>query len=171
MDIGRIELPVYAAEVITSRYLIRGGFQPIGPVLAYLNDPTRRYANFIDAALLPFSAEHPMERITRPQVMTRIADIVAVSLLGENGKQAAHLLVTSNPLIVYTACCVIQGMFHMGAEDTPSDYISSAGHDFIGVTQASLFPLQSLRHRPAARSELLLINRQHILFYHEPDQR
>ena len=170
MSLGQIELPVYRAEAITCDYRVRGNFQPIGPMLTFLNDSQRRYAQFQEATLAPFDAGNPLGELQRPVVMVRKEEIVAISILDQEGIDAARLLATRRKMIVYTPRFVIQGYFHMGADDVPLDILSSSANNFIGATETTLYPLQAVQHSPQMTSRLMLNNRQNILFYHLMDE-
>ncbi len=169
MQLGGIELPEYPAEVITQEYLLRGRFRPIGPMLAYLNDSERRYIQFNQATLLPFDAASPMGKLERPTVMVRKDNVVAISLLDEAGGDAAQLLVTKHKMIVYSTTFVIQGYFHMGADDVPMDVLSSSSHDFMGATDANIYPLKDVQNRPQTAAQVMLVNRHGVLFYHQAE--
>jgi hypothetical protein len=167
MEFGPIERPVYQSEVICKDYFLRGGFQPIGPMLPFLNDVGRRFIEFQDATLTAYDAGNPLTKLHPSAVMLGKQEILAVSILDPAGVEAAQLFATSYKMIVYTSRFVIQGNLHMGAEDTPLDFLSDSNADFVGMTDTSLYPLVSSQRQPQLRAALMIINRSNVLFYHE----
>ena len=170
MALEPIELPVYNTETITRDYRLRGGFRPVGPMLDYVNDPTRRYAHFVNVSLAAFAAENPLGKRKMAEMMVQKQEIVAISILDQEGVDAAQLLTSKKKLIVYTPRFVIKGDFHMGADEQPMDVLSSGRFDFIGVTDSTLYPLQTVQHGPRIMSSLMLLNRHNVLFYHLADE-
>jgi len=167
MEFGPIERPVYQSEVICREYFVRGGFQPIGPMLPFLNDAGRRFIQFQDPTLTAYDAGNPLAKLHPSGVMLGKQEIVAISILDPEGVEAAQLFATSSKMIVYTNRFVIQGNLHMGAEDTPMDFLSDSNADFVGMTDATLYPLVAAQRQPQLKASLLIINRSNVLFYHE----
>jgi hypothetical protein len=167
MEFGPIERPVYQSEVICKDYFVRGGFQPIGPMLPFLNDMGRRFIQFQDATLTAYDASNPLAQLRPSSVMLGKREIVAVSILDPAGVEAAQLFATSYKMIVYTNRFVIQGDLHMGAEDTPMDFLSDSNADFVGMTDTTLYPLVTSQRQPQLKASLFIINRSNVLFYHE----
>ncbi len=170
MTLGQIQLPLYRSETITRDYLLRGKFQPIGPMQTFLNDESRRFAQFKEPVLAPFSSENPLGKLNPPVVMVRKDDIVAISILDQEGIEAAQLFATKHKMIVYTPRFVIKGHFHMGADDIPLDVLSSSKSDFIGVTETTIYPLQTIQNMPQVESKMMFINRRSVRFYHLLDE-
>ena len=169
MQFGQIELPVYQSQVIARDYLLSGGFQPIGPMLPFLNDAGRRFIQFKDATLNALDADNPLAKLQPSAVMLNKDDIVAVSILDPAGFEAAQLFATKHKVIVYSDRFVIKGDLHMGADDQPLDILSSSNHDFMGMTGTTLYPLKASRSTPRPNAQLMLIHRKNILFYHLAD--
>jgi len=167
MEFGPISRPVYQSEVICKDYFVQGGFQPIGPMVPFLNDMGRRFVQLQDAVVTAYDASNPLAKLRPSSVMLGKGEIVAVSILDPAGLEAAQLFAASHKMILYTSRFVIQGDLHMGAEDTPLDFLSDSNADFVGMTDATLYPLVSGQRQPQLKASLLLLNRRNILFYHE----
>lgn len=166
MSFGHIELPSYKAEAIVRDFRVRGKFQPVGPLLTFLNDESRRYALFKEAEIASFAMANPLGRLQRSELMVSKADMVGISILDQDGMDAAQLLASRHKMIVYTSYFVIQGFFHMGVDDLPLDVMSSSRFDFIGATDVSLYPLSTLQHGPNTKVPMMLINRNSVSLYH-----
>lgn len=169
MQLGQIELPVYQAETIAPAYFLRGEFQPIGPMLPFLNDAGRRFVQFKETTIAAFDASNPLTKLQPSAVMLNKDEIVAVSVLDQAGLEAAQLLSTKHKMILYTDRFVIRGYLHMGVEDSPMDILSSSNNNFMGMTETVLYPLKASHRSPQPSPPLMLINRKQVIFYHQAD--
>jgi hypothetical protein len=165
MLLGHPELPVFFSEVITRDYRLHGGFQPIGPVLPYLNDGQWQYIQLRDTTLAAFDEENPMGKRHFPMMMVRKDDVVALSLLDEDAARTVKVLTTKHSMIVYTPRFVIKGDIHMHEDDIPLALFSSGTHDFVSVTNTSLYPLKRLQHAPSANRHITFLNRKNVNLY------
>jgi hypothetical protein len=166
MELGKIELPVYQAEAITPDYLVRGEFQPVGPMLPYLRDAGRRYVPFKETTVAAFEAGNPLTKLQPSVVMLNKDEIVALNVLDQAGLEAAQLLATKHKMILYTRRFVLRGYLHMGVEDLPLDVLSSSNFDYMGMTETVIYPLKSSGRSPQPGAPLTLINRKRVIFYH-----
>lgn len=171
MEFARIERPVYQVEVICRGYLLTGDFTPIGPIVPYLNDSGRRFVPFLDATLTALDPASPMPKLQQPTLMVGKPEIAAVSLIEPEAAQAAQLFANSYRTIVYTGRFVIEGDLHMGAEESPTEFLSESQADFCGMTDVTIYPLQASSRQPQRQSPLVIINRSAVLFYHAAPER
>ena len=58
----------------------------------------------------------------------------------------------------------------MGAEDHPLRVFDSSRVDFLGMTDATIYPLQSSPFNPHSSSPLTFVNRQKVVFFHLADE-
>ncbi len=148
-------------------YRLRGGFQPVGPMLPYLNDRQRQYFQFKDSMLAAFDQDNPLGERPLPTLMVNNENIVYISVLDQEGIDAAQLLTARHRMIFYTLRFVIKGYVHMRMDEHPLESLNGSDKDFVGITEATLFPLQPVRHSPNMSSPLMFVNRRNVLFYHE----
>ena len=165
MQFEQIARPIYSAEVILQDYMLRAAFQPPGPVLSYLNDD-RLFAQFTDVAIDAFDLENPLNQRRFQLLMVQKKELTAISIRDEEAADTAQLMINTHDAIVYTNRFAIKGKIHMGMEDIPLAVLNDSNSNFVGLTDATIYPLKAFAHNPHKTTPLVFLNCRSILFYH-----
>jgi len=69
-------------------------------------------------------------------------------------------------VVAYMPNVVCRGYFHMSAEAGLNDFLDVTPGDLLPMTEVQIFPLVELSTSLPSQAELLLVNPEHIQFYH-----
>ncbi len=165
MPITPAQMPRYSVQVLTTRFHLQGRFEPIGPVLDYLNDVNRQFVPFQEATAVPLTP-NPIGKLTRAQLVIPKSSIVALYVDDTTIRSTINLLKRVERCIAYLPSLVCRAEFHLGTETRWQDMLTLLAGDFFAVTAASAFPLIALPGPFPQQADLLILNRLHVEMLH-----
>lgn len=169
---GKLELPVFRVEVIIPGFLVRAAFQPKGDLLIFMNDRRYDMARFDEAELHPIMPDAQVKGIKQEMMALNKRFISGIAMLEPERLQNVMLLATKRPFVVYTEWFAIRGDLHVNS-DARDDDVFDETRDFFAITDASVYPVRTLRKAPTRKVPLIALNRHAIYAYHpfHADQR
>ena len=158
-------MTTYRAEVLTAEYLLLGRFIPFGGAFAFLNDRTRRFAQFEDAEVIPLLADRHMGSIKREAMTVNMSLFVLLSFLDKEEIRDIQVMPSFRPVVFYMNQCAVQGKLHINADAKDTDMLDDT-RDFFAVTDASIFPMRPMALQPTRQIPLCFVNMHYIYAYH-----
>lgn len=161
----QLELPLFRVEVATPHFLLRGGFQPRGDILVFLNDRANSFFRFEDVELLAVSSEYKIPPVKQPTMSLNRRLITYVAVLEKEKAGDVQVLLTKRPAVFYADWCAIQGYLHVNADALDDDLLSEA-RDFFAISDARVFPMRTMTSQPVHQAPSVLIGRHAMIAYH-----
>ncbi|MCA9933618.1 MAG: hypothetical protein H6662_14480 [Ardenticatenaceae bacterium] len=162
---GELKLPTFQVEVIIPGFLVRAAFQPKGDLLIFLNDQRYDVAHFDEVAMYPIMPDAQVKGMKQEMMVLNKKFISGIALLEEERLENVMMLASKRPFVIYTEWFAIRGNLHVNA-DARSDDVFDETKDFFAMTDASIYPVRTLRKAPTRKVPLLTINRHAIYAYH-----
>lgn len=153
-------------QILTVHFQFSGQLETIGPVLNFINDPSRDSLSLYDARLVPLTSSSPLKGLSRPHIVIRKPQIVLLYFTSAETRASIRRLARRELLVAYTPVAVCRGYCHMAAEASVRDFLDVASSDLLPITQVHVFPLIELPAPFPAEADLLLAGRTHLQFYH-----
>jgi hypothetical protein len=160
-----LNLKSFQVEVSLPNFLVRGHIVPRGDFVFFLNDSTHVYFRFDQAELIPLSPEYQVPGIQQESMSVNREYVSFISILDREDLDNLQYIRSERPVVFYTEWFAIRGNLHVNDEAHDDDLLDST-HDFFVVTDASIFPLRSLKIPPQRRVPFVAINRHLICAYH-----
>jgi len=155
----------YRVELLTTRYLMRGEMEPIGPILVYLNDRDRATITFYNIEVIALEAGNAMGRFRADELMIRRQHIIALRLIDAVDSQVLALMARHIKLRVFTQGFVVQGDFHCGADVRAQDLFDVIRGEWATATNVVLHSLMTLKRPPFDNASVLLLRVGEIVSY------
>jgi len=162
---GDLKLPTFQVEVIIPGFLVRAAFQPKGDLLIFMNDRRYDVARFDEVEMYPIMPDAQVKGVKQEIITLNKKFISGIALLEEERLENVMLLTSKRPFIVYTEWFAIQGNLHINA-DSPNEDVFDETKDYFAITDASVYPIRTLRKAPTRKVPLLAINRHAVYAYH-----
>lgn len=160
-----IQLESWKVEIGIPNFLVRATLQPRGDLMLFLNNFTYNSYSVSHAELLPLAADYQIKGVKQPMMAINRAAMAFISILEADKAARIQLLQASRPAVFYTEWFAVRGNLHVNSE-TPDDNLFDDKFEFFILTDATLYPLRPLHHRPTAKVPALAINRKTLLAYH-----
>lgn len=158
-------ITTYITEALTGDYLLRGRFQPLGGVFAYMNDHSRRFSLMLDIELLPLAVDRQAGAIKREEMTVNKSRFVLLSFLDEVQVREIQIMSSHRPVILYLDHVAVQGELHINADANDRDLLDET-KNFYPLTNASIYPVHPLAAKPARQVPLCFVNTKYIYAYH-----
>jgi hypothetical protein len=158
-------IPTFHTEAVTTDYLIRGRFQPLGGVVAFLNDRSRRFTSFLETELLPLQVDRQMGAIKREEMTLHKNRFILLSFLEEGEVSEIQIMPSYRPVIFYLDHVAVHGDLHVNADAKDNDLLDEL-KDFYPLTNSSIFPIHPLAAKPTRQVPLCFVNMRYIYAYH-----
>ncbi|MBN1933875.1 MAG: hypothetical protein JW934_04375 [Anaerolineae bacterium] len=167
MEMLRQSFPV---ELFTNARQFVGTFEPMGALLDDINDPNKGDLYLTQVTFTPLALASQFGPITVPEAIVRKHDVIFFYFKDKSAHQKFRLLARIEKMVVYTSTLAIKGDFHLGAEQRPRDMFDTMRGDFQAMTDVTIFPLHKTQAAIPREVDMILVNRQNILFYHPAGQ-
>lgn len=154
----------YPVQVITPEFLVHGRFEPMGPILDFLNDVNRAYLPLADATLYNLAGK--LKPSARPLVILSKSDICGLYVDDAKGRESLRLLKRVEKVIVHMPNLVCRGEIHVGSETRQVDIFDVLVGTFFALTNVALFPLIQLPAEFPLQPELLLAHKSNVQVYY-----
>lgn len=165
MSLPSLQLRHYRAEILTSQYLFSGDVEPLGPLLTYLNDASRRVIMLKGVEATALDADNALATFRANELLVGKNEVCAIGLPDPVSKTTVHLLPRREKLRVVAARFVIQALFHCGSETRVGDLFEATPGQWATASDAHIYPLLPCRAPVFETVNLLLLNKAHIRFY------
>ena len=144
-----------------------GELEPIGPVMDFLNSSMRSTFPLYSARVMPIGSDERFKGVTRPEIIVGKSEFGILCFDDPEFSAKVQMLRFADSVIAYTPHAIIKGQFHRGAETHLRDLFDGMQGEFLPVTDVSLFPTTELPAALPTHSELIILNRQFVRFYHQ----
>lgn len=158
-------LETFQIEAISSTYLIRASVKPFGELPTYLNDRRRDYVRIEEVELHSLSPNRQMRSVKRETMSVNKPSLYFLSLTVAEEVEKIQLMVSKRPVVFYLGSFVVRGQLHINPDASNEDLLDDA-RDFYPISDAGIFPLETLSIVPVQQVPLLFVNRPHVQAYH-----
>lgn len=153
-------------QILTTHFQFTGQLETVGPADNFINDPARQSLSFYDVHLTPLTPGSPLKGIARPHVVILKSQIVLLYLVSEESRASISTFTRREPMMIYTPVAVCRGHMPMPSEARIGDFLGVVPGDLLPVLDVRVFPFIELSAPFTLETELLLIGRPHMMFYH-----
>ena len=159
------ELETFQIEAISSTYLIRASVKPFGELPTYLNDRRRDYIRFEEVELQSLSTSRQMQGMKREVMSVNKPSLYFLSLTTAEEVGKVQLMSSKRAVVFYMGSFIVRGQLHINPDASNEDLLDEA-RDFYPISEATVFPLETLAVVPVRQVPLLFVNRPHVQVYH-----
>jgi hypothetical protein len=160
-----LQLPIIKIEAITPQFLYRGKLQPRGELFTFLNDRRFLTYHFMETAFHPLMDGYRINTIKPEVINVKWTNLIYIALVDEADMECAQLMQFGRPVTFYTRDLAIRGNLRVNPDSHENDLIDET-RSFLGVSDATIFPLHPLAVTPTQRVPMLALNWQQIESYH-----
>jgi hypothetical protein len=160
-----IQFESWKVEIGIPNFLVRATLQPRGDLMLFLNNLTYNSYSFSDTELLPLATDYHIKGVKQPTMAINRVVMAFVSILEADKASQIQLLQAKRPAVFYTDWFAVRGDLHVNSE-TPDDNLFDDKFEFFILTDATVYPLRPMAHKPTAKVPALAINRKTLLAYH-----
>ncbi len=154
----------YPVKIITPLFLVHAQFEPMGPVVNFMNDAARTTVAFSEATL--YDLHGKLEPSTHPLVVFKKRDICCLYVDDARGRASIQLLQRTINIIVHVPNLICRGEVHVGAETRQADILDSLIGQYLVLTNVAVFPTVHLPADFPSRPELILGHKDAIEGYY-----
>jgi hypothetical protein len=115
---------------------------------------------------VPLTPGSPLSGFSKARITLLTSEILLLHFPEAESRSSIRPLVQKELLVAYTPVAVCRGFFHMSAEASVHEFLDVIQGDLLPVTEAGIFPLVKLPHPFPKRTEMVLVGRSYIEFYH-----
>jgi hypothetical protein len=155
-------------QIISTDYQYNGQLEAVGPVGNFVNDPTRQSLSLYDVQLAPLKPGSPLKTLSRPHIVILKPNIVFAYFVSAEARDTISRFALSETLMLYTPLAVCRGNFHMPAEANLRDFLGVVPSELLVISEAQIFPFVELPLPFSTKTELVLLGRSYLQFYHTP---
>jgi len=159
---------LYPVRIYTFELILDGQLEPLGHLMDDLSDPSKTGFLMHDARIAPLVAGSSLGSFALKEVTATKADFHLVYLSDAEDREGLNLMKRKEPVIAYTSRFVVRGHFHMGGETRLRDFVDGITSTFLGISDATIYPLFEPSVDIPKSYPLLLINKNQIRLYHPP---
>ncbi len=156
----------HEVQIITIHFQLSGQLETVGSVSNFINDSARDSLVLYDARVAPLTPGSPLKPLPRSHVVVRKPEIVLLYLTSAETRASIRTLARRELLVAYTSVAVCRGFFHMPAEANVNDFLGVTPGALLPITETYIFPLIELPEPLPAETDLILVGRTHLQFYH-----
>ena len=160
-----IQFESWKVEIGIPNFLLRATFQPRGDLMLFLNNFTYTSYSFSNVELLPLATDYQIKGVKQPAMTIIRQAMTFVSILEPDKAAKIQLLQAKRPVVFYTDWFAVRGNLHVNSE-APDDNLFDDKFEFFILTDAKVYPLRPMNHKPTAQVPALAINRKTLLAYH-----
>ena len=160
-----IQFESWKVEVGIPNFLLRATLQPRGDLMLFLNNFTYNSYSFSNVELLPLASDYQIKGVKQPMMAVNRAMMAFISILEPDKAAQIQILQAKRQVVFYTEWFAIRGDLHVNSE-TPDDNLFDDKFEFFILTDATLYPLRPMNHKPTPKVPALAINRKTLLAYH-----
>ncbi|MCA9873738.1 MAG: hypothetical protein KC441_08785 [Anaerolineales bacterium] len=164
-----IKLESWHIELGIPGFLVRATIQPRGDLMIYLNNQTYTSFTFNDVELLPLGADYQIKGVKQAMMNVNRQAISFMTVTEPDKASKVQLLQSKRPIVFYTEWFAVRGDLHVNTE-TPDENLLDDKFEFFMITEATIYPLRAVNHRPLAKAPAVAFNRKAILAYHAQNQ-
>jgi len=165
MEMG-ITLERHRVQIVGRDLLYEGEMEPLGPVLDFLNAPTRSTFPLYSVRVMPINLEGPFKGVSRPEITVDRNELGILYFFDPAFRSKVQMLRNADSVIAYTPHAILRGRFHRGAETRLRDLFDGMQGIFLPMTEVSLYPTTDLPSPLPAQTDLVILNREFVRFYH-----
>ena len=156
----------FSVTLFAANFQARGVIRSPGVLQTFLNDEQRPTLVIYNADLIGFEPANPAARVIVPELIVRkpCCSILAFDL--RPNPDQILLLPRGERTAVYTDQFMVEAEFHMGADTRLIDFVDSSLQQFVGATDARIYPLFQPRAALVSSSPLIIMQKSAIRFYH-----
>ena len=163
-----MRLPV---RVITTSYLFSGMAESNDAFLGWLNNPNKPCIDLEDVEGFPLDPTADLRSFWHAAITIPKPGVVAFDLVSAEGAAAVQVAERRETVVVYAGRLVIEGFVHPPGDMPVSHLLNVVGGFFFPVSLAKVHPMTPTRPLPADFSPMMILNRNHVDFYHPTSRR
>ena len=160
-----IQFEPISVDVSTGNFIVRGEVEARGDLLIFLNDHNRASFPILNAQIMPDGPEYKVSPIKQTSFTASQERIAFVALIDEADAAKVQYVQASRPVVFYTNWLAIRGDLHVSSESRDDELLEPT-KDFFAVTNASVYPIRQMTHKPQRQYPLIAIQRSNIVGYH-----
>lgn len=157
---------MFKVRVLTPAYLLTGEIEENTAFLGWLNNKDKLTLDLHNVEGLVLDPDSSMPATAAPLVTLAKSQVVAIDMLSPQGQRTINLSERRQLAVLYTARFIIQANLHPTGEMPINNIPNVVKSNFVAVSQAQLHPLLPTRKLPSLESALMVLNWNHIDFYH-----
>jgi hypothetical protein len=155
-----------AVTVLLPGFQAQCALPVMGMTQTYLNDDQKGVFTLKSVRLFGLEGDNPAASMTLDQLFVRKDQCHAIAFSAMLPGEHSGLMPRTERVVVYTSHYAIQGDFHMGADALVSDFIESSRAQFVGATNAQIFPLFRSRAAVIQHAPLVYVHRTAARMHH-----
>ncbi len=157
---------MFKVRVLTPAYLLTGEVEENTAFLGWLNNKDKLTLDLHNVEGLVLDPAASMPATAAKMVTLAKSQVVAIDMASPEGQRTIKVPDRSQLAVLYTARFVIQANLHPTGDMPISNIPNVVKSNFVPVTAAKLHPLLPTRQLPALESKLMILNWEHVDFYH-----
>ena len=165
MSLASLPSQQFKIEVLTEHYQLVGMLEVFGLLSTYVNQNDRINYQLKKANIFALDKESTMAAIQMDDIWLRKDEIVILRILEGDTQGLVQRLPVAEKMRLFLTRFVAQGTVLRSADATAGTIFESQGGTWIGISDANVYPLNTLRSAVFQDAPLLLINKKHIRFY------
>ena len=157
------EMPV---TVLMPGFQARCTLPVMGMVQTYLNDDQRGVFTLKDVTLHGLEAGNPAVSMQLESLFAPKEHCQAIAFEVLLDQDQSGLMAHTERMAVYTSHYVIQGDFHMGADNSVGDLVDAFRTFYLGATDVEFFPLFRSQAAVIQSAPLVYVFRKSVRMFH-----
>jgi hypothetical protein len=157
------EMPV---TVLMPGFQARCILPVMGMVQTFLNDDQRGVFPLKDVTLHGLEAGNPAVSMQLDSLFVPKENCQAIAFESMLDQDQSGLMPHTERMAVYTSHYVMQGDFHMGADNVAGDLVDAFRTFYLGATDVEFFPLFRSQAAVIQRAPLVYVYRQSVRMFH-----
>lgn len=157
----------YPVTVLLPGFQARCTLEVFGLLQTFVNDDTKGIFPLKNVTLHGLETGNPATSMSLPELFVRKDKCHALVFEQSFSHDETGLLPRTEPVAVYTSHYAIQGQLHMGADALIADVIESSRSIYVGITDASIFPLFQPQAAVVQQSPLVYVHHALVWMHHK----
>lgn len=165
--LGRSSPKVFTnVTVLLPGFQARGQVAIVGMLQTFLNEEQKDTFSLHNVALYGLESGNPARSMQLDGLFVYKTACQVFAFDTMLSQEEAGLLPRTEQLAVYTSHYCIQGAFHMGPEALLAEFIASSRAQFVGASNAQIFPLFQPQAEMIGAAPLVFVHRDTVRMHH-----
>jgi hypothetical protein len=156
----------FVIRIYTPAYVLIGQSESSNAFLGWLNNPNKQTLDLFEVEGLSLDPNATLVNFSQPAVTLPKGQIESIDLVSPEAQASVQLTSRAELAVLYTDRFIIQANMHPSGDMPVSNIFNVVGGDFVPVSNARLYPLVPTRKLPTDHTQVLVINKHSINFYH-----
>jgi hypothetical protein len=157
---------MFQVRVLTPAYLLTGQVEETQSFLGWLNNKDKSTLELHQVEGLVLDPRSSLPATAAQLVTLHKSQVVAIDMFTPQAQQAVKVTGRAELAVLYTNRFLIQANLHPTGDMPISRIPDVVKSNFVAVTRASLYPLLPTRQLPSLTSPVMILNWNHVDFYH-----